>query len=335
MPRRTSRRASASPSSTQRDVAVAAGGSCRAVGGPPVADFSPGDGAAVRGGFERTIAAPEDPPRAAADGGPRVAGWRMPVGAAKLEGEDAGGGGLQGGVVRLSPGEEVARGAVEACGASLHCDHAVGGGEAALEAVFGQQDRDAPLLVQAAQQPDQLVAGHRVELGGGLVEEDELGAGHQGRGEGYALQLAAGEGVDGAVEEVRDGERQRHLLDGAGAGGRRVAAHLQRQGDLGGDGGRDDLRLRVLGDVADDRGELAGAGGDRIDARDLDAALDLAAVEVRHQPAGGAQQGRLARRRAPRQHSELARRKGQRDVAQDEVYVLPPYRWSMELSRLG
>ena len=42
------------------------------------------------------------------------------------------------------------------------------------------------------------------------------------------------------------------------AAGRRASPAAGR---LGRDGGRDDLGLGVLGDVADDRGELAGAGG--------------------------------------------------------------------------
>ena len=53
--------------------------------------------------------------------------------------------------------------------------------------------------------------------------------------------------------------------------GRRVPAHLQRQLDLGRHRGRDDLGLGVLGDVADDRGQLAGAGLDRVEAGDVDA----------------------------------------------------------------
>ena len=54
------------------------------------------------------------------------------------------------------------------------------------------------------------------------------------------------------------------------AGG--VAAHLQRQLDLGGDRRRDDLGLGVLGDVADRGCQLARAGRDRVDAGDLDPA---------------------------------------------------------------
>ena len=143
----------------------------------------------------------------------------------------------------------------------------------------------------------------------GSSRRTRRGPGDQRRGERDPLQLAAGEGVDGAVEQVRDRQRQGDLLDRAGAGGGRVAAHLQRQLDLGRDRGRDDLGLGVLGDVADGGGELARAGGDRVDAGDRDLALDLAAVEVRDEAAGGAQQRRLAAGRAAGEQHELTRRR--------------------------
>ena len=107
-------------------------------------------------------------------------------------------------------------------------------------------------------------------------------------------------------EQVRDRQRQRDLLDGAGAGGRRLAAQLERQLDLGGDGGRDDLGLRVLGDVADG-GQLGRPVLAGVEAGDLDLPLDLAAVEVRDEAAGGAQQRRLAGARAAGEDDELAR----------------------------
>ncbi len=143
----------------------------------------------------------------------------------------------------------------------------------------------------------------------GSSSRTRRGAGDEGRCQRHSLELAAGEGVYGAVEEVRDGEGEGHLLDRAGAGGGRVAAHLQGQLDLGGDRGRDDLGLGVLGDVADDARQLARARLDRVEAGDLDGPVDLAAVEVRDEAAGGAQQGRLAAGRAPGEHDELPRRR--------------------------
>ena len=163
------------------------------------------------------------------------------------------------------PVEELARRTVEADPPRLDRDHPVGCRQAALQPVFGEQHRHPPLLVQPPQQPDQLVAGDRVELRGRLVEQHQPRPRHQRRRQRHPLQLAAGQGVDRAPEQVRDRQRQRHLLDRPGAVAGGVAAHLQRQLDLGGDGGRDDLRLGVLGDVADRRGELPRPGVDRVE----------------------------------------------------------------------
>src|SRR5207253_5101491 len=149
-------------------------------------------------------------------------------------GEEACGRGLQGRIEVASPSEELGGNPVEGDVACIHRDDAVRCGEAALETVFGEEHSHAPLLVEAAQQPDQLVAGDGVELGGGLVEEDQTRPGDQGGGDGGALQLTAGEGVDGAPEQVRDSQGEGDLLDGAGAVGGLVAAHLQRLLDLGG-----------------------------------------------------------------------------------------------------
>jgi hypothetical protein len=65
--------------------------------------------------------------------------------------------------------------------------------EAALEAVLGEHDGGPPLLVEPPQQPDELVAGDRVELRGRLVEEHEPRAAGERGAERDALQLAAGQ----------------------------------------------------------------------------------------------------------------------------------------------
>src|SRR5439155_892283 len=78
-----------------------------------------------------------------------------------------------------------------------HRDDAVGVDEAALQAMLGQDYRHPPFLVQPPQQPDQLVAGHRVELRGGLIEKDEARAQHQRGGERDPLKLAARQRIRG------------------------------------------------------------------------------------------------------------------------------------------
>ena len=198
----------------------------------------------------------------------------------------------------------------------VHRDHAVGRAEAALEAMLDQQHRRLRLLVEPAQLPDQLVAGDRVELRGGLVEQHQRRAGDERRGERHALQLAAGELGGGAVEQRVDAERERHLLDAARDGSRRAPEVLDGERQLGAHGAHHDLRLGVLqqraGDDADRRrGVLA-----RVEAGDGHVAREAAAVEMRHEAGGGAQQRRLARAGEPGEHAELARRERQADVAQ-------------------
>ena len=87
------------------------------------------------------------------------------------------------------PGQELPRGRVADDPAAVHRHDAVGGGEAALEPVLGQDDRGPPLLVDAPEHAEQLVAGDRVELGGRLVEQEQLRPPRQRGAERDALQL--------------------------------------------------------------------------------------------------------------------------------------------------
>ncbi|GAB4007892.1 hypothetical protein GCM10029992_62820 [Glycomyces albus] len=159
-----------------------------------------------------------------------------------------------------------------------------------VHVVGGQQDRHALLLELEQALPHQ-VAGLRVQAGGGLVEEDQVGLVDQGPGDGQAALHAAGEVVDLVVRAARelheleqfgragpglapldaevpgvDGEvleDREHVVEGvvlrhdaeAGADGRPVAARVEAE-DL-------DLAAGGLGDAADHPhgGGLAGAVG--------------------------------------------------------------------------
>ena len=105
------------------------------------------------------------------------------------------------------------------------------------------------------------------------------------------MQLSSGEGFDGAIEQVRDGEGEGYLLDAAGTRGWGIAAHLKWQLDLGFNRGRDDLGLGILSHVADHGRQLAWTGLDRILPGDLDLAGDLSAMEMRDEATGSAQEG--------------------------------------------
>ncbi len=147
-------------------------------------------------------------------------------------GEEARARGLQSRGPLGRPLEEGARRRVARHGAALEHDDAVGVGQAALEPVLGEHDGRAPLLVEAPQEPDELVAGHGVELGGRLVEQEQARAARERRPERDALQLAAGELVGPAVQERLDAERERDLLDAARDRRRTVAAVLETEREL-------------------------------------------------------------------------------------------------------
>ncbi len=225
--------------------------------------------------------------------------------------------GLQRGLVLGGPFEKAPRVAVAHDRAAGHRDHPVGRRQAALQAMLDQQYRRVGLLVEPAQLPDQLVARHGVQLRGRLVEQDQRRARDERGGERDPLQLAAGQLAGGAVQQVTDPEGQRGLLhparDAAGAAGAQV---LERQRELGADRVHDDLRLGILQ-------QRAGHGADRgrgviacVQSADDHVARKAAAVEVRDETGGGAQQRRLARPRQPHDDAELTGRHRQADIAQ-------------------
>ena len=169
--------------------------------------------------------------------------------------------GREGGVARAAPSSRNSRGGPSKRDrAAVHRHHPVGRREAALEPVLAEQDGDAPVLVQPAQQRDQLVARDRVELGGRLVEQHQRGPGGERGGEGDALQLAARERVGGALEQPVEAERQRDLLDGARPRRRRAAPRSSSGSAISErDRRAHHLGLGLLGDQADRGGQLRGA----------------------------------------------------------------------------
>jgi hypothetical protein len=104
------------------------------------------------------------------------------------------------------------------------------------------------------------------------------------------LKLSTRESVDSSIQQVRNREGESHLLHSASTGGRWVATHLQWKLNLGSDGRGDNLGLGVLSHVAHRCCQLARAGSDGVDAGNLNAAVNFAAVEVRDEPAGSLQE---------------------------------------------
>ena len=221
--------------------------------------------------------------------------------------EQLGGGRLQRRRARGGPGEERRGIAVAGDAPVLERDHAVDRRQAALEAVLGEHDRRLPLLVEPAQQPDQLVAGNGVQLRGRLVEQHQPRPAGERRAERDALLLAAGELVRRAIQQRVDAERERDLLDAARDRGGAVAAALERERELGAHRAHHQLRLGVLEEHAGERAEARRPVLAGVEAGERDATGEMPAVEVRHEAAGGPQQRRLAVAGEAREQAELAR----------------------------
>ena len=180
--------------------------------------------------------------------------------------------------------------------------------------MLGHDDGRAEFLVEAPQEPDELVARDRVELGGRLVEQEQRRTVDHRRGDRDALQLAARERVGAPLEQVRDAEGERRLLDRAGYAAGRLAPVFERQLELGAHAAHHDLALGLLEDRAADRGQVAGAVLAHVEPADTQLAARLAAVEVRDEPAERAQECRLPRAGDAREHREGARLELERDV---------------------
>ena len=154
------------------------------------------------------------------------------------------------------PVEEAARVGVAHDRAVAQRHDAVGGAQAALEPVLGEDHRGPPLLVEPPQHAEQLVARDGVELRGRLVEQRQPRAAGERGAQRHALELAARQRVRRAVEQRRDPERERRLLDAARHGGRAEAEVLERERELRPDGAHHDLRLGVLEQRPGDGGDL-------------------------------------------------------------------------------
>jgi len=101
-----------------------------------------------------------------------------------------------------------------------------------LEPVLRQQDRGAELAVDPAQRREKIGRGDRVELRGGLVEQQAARLHRHDRGEIEQLLLSAGQLADGLVEPALDAEEGGHLGDAPADGGRVGAEALEPEREL-------------------------------------------------------------------------------------------------------
>ncbi len=138
------------------------------------------------------------------------------------QGEEARGRASQGRVGALGPGEELARGAVEGDppAATIATTRSAAARQRSSRCSASRTATPHSSLSRRSSQISSSPAtGSSCEVGSS--SSTSRGPGHQRRRQRHPLQLAAGEGVDGAAQQVRDRQRQRHLLDRPGAVGRR------------------------------------------------------------------------------------------------------------------
>ena len=113
-------------------------------------------------------------------------------------------------------GREHVVGRARAHHARVEADEVGQVGGDAVEVVGGQHDGEA-VVVELAEQVQDLVAGAHVDARGGLVDEQQVGRAEQGAGDEHPLLLAAGELADVAVAEVADAEPVEHIGDARAA----------------------------------------------------------------------------------------------------------------------
>ena len=95
----------------------------------------------------------------------------------------------------------------------MHDDHVLGAARRLVEVVQDGHHRAAVGVEAAAQLEDVDLVG-QVEEGGGLIEQDRLGALGQGQGDPHALALATAELVDGAGGQLGNPHHLHGLLNG-------------------------------------------------------------------------------------------------------------------------
>ena len=195
-------------------------------------------------------------------------------------------------------------------------NHPVGVLDDPLEAVLGQQDRDAEIVDQTGDGGQHLLGGRGVEGGGRLIENENTRVGGEHGADGHPLLLPARQLVQGPTAQVGDAQQVERLLHALAHHVRRDGELLHPVGQLLFDGVGHEAGQRVLSDHPDDVGQLARRMVCRVAAIDHDPASQRAAGEVRDKAVDRPQQRRLADARATDDHAQLALRDAQRDVPQ-------------------
>ena len=173
----------------------------------------------------------------------------------------------------------------------LHDDQAVCVLAEQGDLLLDHDDGGAVLARVAAQQLEDRLRAGRVELCGGLVEHEHLGAQGQDRGNGHFLLLPAGEAGDGAVAQVLDAHGAQGLLQARldlllGDG-----EVLKAVEQLVFDYARHHLAVDVLADAAHQARDVSEAGVYRVLPADEDGTVELAGVAVGNDAVEGVGEG--------------------------------------------
>ncbi len=122
--------------------------------------------------------------------------------------------------------------------------------------MLGEQDGDPQLPVELGEDAEKVGGCNRVQLAGGLVQDEELRVQGHHSGKVEELFLSPGEGGDIPVEPILDAEEGGHLRHPAADKGGVPPQGLQAEGQLVPDLVGDQLTVGGLPDKADAPGLL-------------------------------------------------------------------------------
>src|SRR5438445_5319430 len=113
--------------------------------------------------------------------------------------------------------------------AAVHDVKAVGHAQAEIQILLHEQDADIPFFPDPEERVADLVNDVRLDAFGGFVEDQDLGIGEHGAGDGELLLLAAAEHAAFALEHFfEDGKQLEHAINLAvGFGAAHDEAYLQ------------------------------------------------------------------------------------------------------------
>jgi hypothetical protein len=158
----------------------------------------------------------------------------------------------------------------------------------------------------ASSRAPHLAAQRGVEIGEGLVEQEDARLTHDRAADGHALPLTAGELARRAIEHRGEGEGGRRGVDAIGDLGGGQLSQLEREGHVLAHG-----HVRVERVALEDHGDVALRGGDVVD----DAAADPELAGGDRLEAGDhPQRGALAASRGAHEDDELAGVDGEVDA---------------------